>query len=1087
MSLWWKDEPVPGGGSRPRRRVAWTAGIGLLVIAAGSWMPGRPALAGTEGKPAEEPAPAVADEIDGRVRDLLDRLDYARAGALARKLVAEAEAAHGPASLQLANALDTLFAALWHGAPGAPGAGWQETLDVAERALAIKESVLGPQDPEIAESLRQVALVRGNNGRWSEVVPLLERAVGILAAAFGPEDARVGRYLRSLGTAAWRSGDLARGRSLIERSVLLLENEYGLESLRAADSRWFLAGFLLEIGDYAGARSEYERALAIEEKALAADHPNYGRSLLGYGNFLAQTGDLHAAEAMFRRGLAIVQEPDQDTLTAFGTLLLLTGRDAEARSCYERAVEVAGQDGMDHYYDAGPLLHRANMRRIAGAFEAARADYERALVILETVAPESPSARGVWLDLDAPRIGLATLLLETGEPSRALDLALAAEEVERQSLRLASGGLAERQALRYAAVRNAGLDLALFAAAGSVTPAANARLWDATVRSRAVVLDEIAARHRTAAGSADPALADLTREFAAARRELAEALVRGGAEGRLDALRARKEAAERALAERSRAFRRERAREAIGGARVGAALPPDGAVVAFVRYGTEPRTGGFSAQGPPLLPTLAGSADSRQPSYLAFVVRAGEPAPEVVTLGAAAEVESLVSRWRREAAAGTAAGDSAEAAGAAYRAAGEALRRAVWDPVAARLDGVRSVFVVPDGALRLVSLAALPVGPSSYVLETGPTIHYVSAERDVVPADDAPAGEGLLVVGDPSFDDPAPIAALRPAGAGSSGDVESLRDPREAVGSPHVQVAAPRAYRGRRSACGDFGSISFGRLPDSGAEADEVSALWTTTPQGGPEKHASAVRRLTGSGATEAAFKAEAPGKRVLHLATHGFFLGGVCASALDEARGVGATAKMAAGLPPAAGAAAVGAASAVPPATSAVTRPPSPGTLAGSGATSAPAWLAGENPLLLSGLALAGANHREAAGPEEEDGILTAEEIAALDLSGVEWAVLSACDTGVGEIQAGEGVFGLRRAFQVAGARTLIMSLWSVEDESAREWMRALYEARLEAGMSTAEAVRHASLAVLRARRARGESDHPFYWAGFVAAGDWR
>jgi CHAT domain-containing protein len=134
----------------------------------------------------------------------------------------------------------------------------------------------------------------------------------------------------------------------------------------------------------------------------------------------------------------------------------------------------------------------------------------------------------------------------------------------------------------------------------------------------------------------------------------------------------------------------------------------------------------------------------------------------------------------------------------------------------------------------------------------------------------------------------------------------------------------------------------------------------------------------------------------------------------------------------------------------------------------------------------LAGANQRAHAGPDEEDGVLTAEEIATLDLSGVEWAVLSACDTGVGEVRAGEGVLGLRRAFQLAGARTLIMSLWSVEDESAREWMRALYEGRLTDGLSTADAVRHASLAVLNARRQRGETTHPFYWAAFVAAGDW-
>jgi CHAT domain-containing protein len=142
---------------------------------------------------------------------------------------------------------------------------------------------------------------------------------------------------------------------------------------------------------------------------------------------------------------------------------------------------------------------------------------------------------------------------------------------------------------------------------------------------------------------------------------------------------------------------------------------------------------------------------------------------------------------------------------------------------------------------------------------------------------------------------------------------------------------------------------------------------------------------------------------------------------------------------------------------------------------------------LLLSGLALAGANRRADAGPDDEDGILTAEEVTALNLEGVEWAVLSACDTGLGQVKAGEGVFGLRRAFQVAGVRTVIMSLWSVDDEAARLWMRTLYERRLQKHLSTADAMHEAGLSVLRDRRSRGQSTHPFYWAGFVAAGDWR
>ena len=205
---------------------------------------------------------------------------------------------------------------------------------------------------------------------------------------------------------------------------------------------------------------------------------------------------------------------------------------------------------------------------------------------------------------------------------------------------------------------------------------------------------------------------------------------------------------------------------------------------------------------------------------------------------------------------------------------------------------------------------------------------------------------------------------------------------------------------------------------------------------------------LTGRSAREGAFAALAPGRGVLHLATHGFFLGQDCPSLLTATRGVGLSAPALPGE-----------------------RPP-----LGSG----------ESPLLRCGLALAGANRRgEHPGPD--DGILTAEEVAALDLSGVRWAVLSACGTGLGDVQDGEGVLGLCRAFQQAGARTVIASLWAVDDRATREWMSALYRARFAEGKDTAAAVAAAGLEVLRRRRERGESAHPFFWAGFVAVGDWR
>ncbi len=148
------------------------------------------------------------------------------------------------------------------------------------------------------------------------------------------------------------------------------------------------------------------------------------------------------------------------------------------------------------------------------------------------------------------------------------------------------------------------------------------------------------------------------------------------------------------------------------------------------------------------------------------------------------------------------------------------------------------------------------------------------------------------------------------------------------------------------------------------------------------------------------------------------------------------------------------------------------------------------ENPLLRSGLAMAGANRLKDEGEEElrregEDGILTAYEVSGLNLTGTELATLSACETGVGEIKTGEGVFSLRRAFQSAGARSVLMSLWKVPDEETTELMDQFYKNWLEGGMTKQEALRQSSLKILNSLRERYGVAHPFLWGGFALAGN--
>jgi len=139
-----------------------------------------------------------------------------------------------------------------------------------------------------------------------------------------------------------------------------------------------------------------------------------------------------------------------------------------------------------------------------------------------------------------------------------------------------------------------------------------------------------------------------------------------------------------------------------------------------------------------------------------------------------------------------------------------------------------------------------------------------------------------------------------------------------------------------------------------------------------------------------------------------------------------------------------------------------------------------GYDPMTLSGLALAGAN-RPADPLDANDGILTAAEVSGLDLSGVELVVLSACDTGLGEVRAGQGVLGLRRAFATSGAGTLIMSLWAVGDASTVELMTEFYR-HYRRGGDGSVALRRAQLSALE--RSRDTDAHHGSWAPFIAAG---
>jgi CHAT domain-containing protein/tetratricopeptide (TPR) repeat protein len=246
------------------------------------------------------------------------------------------------------------------------------------------------------------------------------------------------------------------------------------------------------------------------------------------------------------------------------------------------------------------------------------------------------------------------------------------------------------------------------------------------------------------------------------------------------------------------------------------------------------------------------------------------------------------------------------------------------------------------------------------------------------------------------------------------------------VVSPPAKVRPASAAAVRRNENGDdMDDIYFAPLAGTAVEARELKSLFPDA------------RILTGPEASKAELeRVDSPA--ILHIATHGFFL----ENAADEKANKHA------------------------------------GNSAESSTRGIHAALSTDNPLLRSGLALAGANLDKNG---IEVGILTALEASGLNLWGTKLVTLSACDTGVGEVKNGEGVYGLRRAFVIAGAETVVMSLWPVSDWVTRELMTSYYRG-LKAGLGRGDALRQAQLAMLRQKG----REHPFYWASFIQVGEW-
>jgi CHAT domain-containing protein len=335
---------------------------------------------------------------------------------------------------------------------------------------------------------------------------------------------------------------------------------------------------------------------------------------------------------------------------------------------------------------------------------------------------------------------------------------------------------------------------------------------------------------------------------------------------------------------------------------------------------------------------------------------------------------------------------------------GDSLYQLIWKPLEKYLTNVHTIYYAPAGLLHRIAFQVLQVDPNHLLIDNY-QLHQVLSTRSVV----------------------LPRQLIKKPGSAAIWANIEYGIQREAVVHPGSKASTSRI--GATTSSFNFYTWDTKKLRGKDwrpltSTKQEMESITKELLQAG------IITAIdSGTVATEEAFKAlDGRSPKVLHLATHGFFLPLAESKTNDNSDGNNV-------------------------------------------------FIVQQNPMFRSGLVLAGANYAWKGGlaiSGKEDGILTAYEIAQMDLSNTDLVVLSACETALGDLQGNEGVIGLQRAFKMAGVNQLMVSLWKVPDKETAELMKLFYRNWL-GGQSTREALRSAQL------KMKEKYPPPYYWAAFV------
>ena len=881
------------------------------------------------------------------------------------------------------------------------------------RALEMAEAAYGPEHARVAACLDNLSEIRRRMGDLPASESHLRRALAIRGKLPKPDHPLVAREWNNLGLIAAAQGRYAQAETCYTTALGVYGRSVGTEHPAAAQTLSNLAALYVTLGNTARSESLQRQALDILEATYGAYHWRVALAVEKTGALKAAAGDSAAALQNYRRALDIIEKTvgpahleAANCLDGMGAAWFAQGKYAEAGECYRRALDIREKAlGGTNVHVGQSLLNLARLAQASGELVQAQTFATRALRINESAfGPNHPRVAACLDSLTLQRAALHDYpgAFEYGRKAQAVNQA-----VIDQALNLPSEDLK----LHYLATREQSLHIFMSLVAQHLAdqPAAVRSVFDVWLMRKGLVLDSQKQLYGGLLDRGDPEVLKTSAELERTRSRMS-ALAFSPPENpdvyrrQMEALELDREKLTRQLAEQSRAFALQTRFTTADAASVAASLPVRTALVEFARV----NMCNFDSRG-----RRARWLPAR---YLAFVLPAGRNGEvRMLDLGDAGAIDAAVTRLKTEVASPRPGSAGAEA--------GRELYRLVFRPIEAELGAAREIFLAPDGNLNLIPFEVLRGRDGRFLIEDY-TFNYLAAGRDVL-AFKQVAGRPAapLLMGDPDFD----------LGAGQSA-------------APNPPTPGGSAAGGKSARSIPTRGLHFERLP--GTRAEVLS-----------------IRQILGTAGAEAYLGAEAleevlrthGSPRILHLATHGFFLE-------DAARPGGGESEA-----PTAERGVVDAEADAPSAGDAVP------------------VVRIQNPLLRSGIALAGAN-RSTAGDGDAPagtGIVTAEKILGLNLWGSEMVVLSACETGLGDVRTGEGVYGLRRGFTQAGAKSIVMSMWSVPDAETQELMIEFYRGIQSGKLNRCQALRQATLKEMATVKQRYGDANPLFWGAFVFMGE--